>query len=423
MSPSEPSSRSGRLMRWLPWLVGVALLVSMLIWLLPGLERSPAVDGIERETASMLQALGYAEWTDGKEVDVATSGVVRFDEERTAPGHNFFTSRSRSPAVLMGLDGTVVHQWNQPAWERGKWQHVELQPDGSVFLILKHEALVKFSWDSEVLWEAPMNSHHDLDVGPDGRVYVLSQEVRRFPYAGESIPVNDNQIVVLSPEGEVLKEISLYPLLDGFVQPGRFEQIATSRTNHANEGEAYRNGIDALHTNSVEVLREDLGSIAPAGSLLLSVRNLNLVVIINAEGTEVLWSWGSEDILRQHHATALSNGNILLFDNRDGEEWSRVVEVNPATKQVVWEYRGTEEEPFYSYSRGSSQKLENGNVLIAESNSGRAIEVTPPGEIVWEYLNPEISLTKMKRGTFYRMTRIPPGFLEPELEERLGSHP
>ena len=117
----------------------------------------------------------------------------------------------------------------------------------------------------------------------------------------------------------------------------------------------------------------------------------------------------------------LSNGNILLFDNRDGEEWSRVVEVNPATKQVVWEYRGTEEDPFYSYSRGSSQKLANGNVLIAESNSGRAIEVTPSGEIVWEYLNPEISLTKMKRGTFYRMTRIPPGFLEPELEQRLSS--
>ena len=85
-------------MRWLPWLVGVALLVSMLIWLLPDLERSPGVDGIERETASMLQALGYAEWTDGKEVDVDTSGVVRFDSSRTAPGYNLFTSRSRSPA-------------------------------------------------------------------------------------------------------------------------------------------------------------------------------------------------------------------------------------------------------------------------------------------------------------------------------------
>jgi hypothetical protein len=32
--------------------------------------------------------------------------------------------------------------------------------------------------------------------------------------------------------------------------------------------------------------------------------------------------------------------------------------------------------------------MENGNTLIVVSNEGRAIEVTPDGEIVWEYINP-----------------------------------
>ena len=414
---TEPEA--SRRLRLAPWLVGIALLAALLLWVLPGLERSAAVDGIERETARMLEALGYAEWTEGRKVDIDTSGVVRFEPDRTSPGFNLFTSRGRSPAILMGLDGEPLHEWNQPLWERGKWQHVELQPDGSLFLLLKHEALVKLDWDSQPLWELERKVHHDFDVAPDGRVYVLSQEIRRFSREGESIAVNDNQIVVLSPEGETLTEISLYPLLEAFVPPERFEEIAEAQSEPPEDGEAYRNAVDALHTNSVEVLREDLGGVAPAGSLLLSVRNLDLLVIIDPEGKGVLWSWGPGEIIRQHHATLLPNGNILLFDNRDGENWSRVLEIDPVTKQVVWEYRGTEEDPFYSYSRGSSQKLANGNVLIAESNRGRAFEVTPAGEIVWEYRNPEVSLSKMKRGTFYRMTRIPPGFLEPEFEERL----
>jgi hypothetical protein len=36
---------------------------------------------------------------------------------------------------------------------------------------------------------------------------------------------------------------------------------------------------------------------------------------------------------------------------------------------------------------GKQQYLPNGDVLIADSESGRAIEVDPRGEIVWEFVN------------------------------------
>jgi hypothetical protein len=49
-------------------------------------------------------------------------------------------------------------------------------------------------------------------------------------------------------------------------------------------------------------------------------------------------------------------------------------------------------------------------VLVAESNRGRCFEVTPAGEIVWEFLNPELSLARFKRGTIYRMERYAPGY-------------
>ena len=47
-----------------------------------------------------------------------------------------------------------------------------------------------------------------------------------------------------------------------------------------------------------------------------------------------------------------------------------------------------EDSKFYSHFKGAAQRLPNGNTLITESTRGRAVEVTPAGEIVWEFYNP-----------------------------------
>lgn len=407
------------LLRWGPWLVGVALVAGALFWLLPRENRTVEAPEVATDTVQMLEALGYSEWTDGREVDLSASGVRRFDPERTAPGYNLFTHRKHSEAVLTGLDGRRLHEWKHPDWNEGNWQHAELQPDGSLFVVMKKDALVKFDWDSDVLWKTDRDAHHDLDLDPEGSVYVLAMEIRDFPFEDGTIPVRDNQIVVFSPEGKFLREISLFPLLEEFVPRASLQMIQKIGSDRAHYQGPDKELIDLLHTNSIEILREDLGTVAPAGSLLLSVRNLDLLVIIDAAGEEILWSWGPGEVIRQHHATVLPNGNILFFDNRKGESGSRVLELDPATKEVMWEYRGTEEEPFYSYSRGGSQKLDNENVLITESNQGRVFEITPSGDIVWEYLNPVLKPSTKRRGTFYRMRRIPPGYLGPQFESRL----
>ena len=46
----------------------------------------------------------------------------------------------------------------------------------------------------------------------------------------------------------------------------------------------------------------------------------------------------------QHAPTPLENGNILIFDNGvhrldDPLPFSRVIEVNPATNEIVWTYQ------------------------------------------------------------------------------------
>ena len=60
------------------------------------------------------------------------------------------------------------------------------------------------------------------------------------------------------------------------------------------------------------------------------------------------------------------------------------------TREIHWSYRGTAEEPFYTPTCGSNQRLPDGNTLITESDAGRAFEVAPDGTIVWQYINPHL---------------------------------
>jgi hypothetical protein len=68
--------------------------------------------------------------------------------------------------------------------------------------------------------------------------------------------------------------------------------------------------------------------------------------------------------------------------------FSRAIEVNPATNEVVWKYQDAPPWNFFSPRMGNAQRLPNGNTLICEASFGRLFEVTKVGEIVWEYVNP-----------------------------------
>ncbi len=72
-------------------------------------------------------------------------------------------------------------------------------------------------------------------------------------------------------------------------------------------------------------------------------------------------------------ADRLSNGNTLITDSRH----DRIIEVTPAG-QVVWEYDDLEL-PY------DADRLSNGNTLISGSPSGGVVEVDFAGAIVWQY--------------------------------------
>jgi hypothetical protein len=92
----------------------------------------------------------------------------------------------------------------------------------------------------------------------------------------------------------------------------------------------------------------------------------------------------------------------------DRRDYSRVIEIDPITLEIVWELDGVKlggksgffgKYKFYSSHISSAQRLPNGNTLVTEGAEGRLFEVTPEFEIVWEYVNPD--------GGIYRAYRVP----------------
>src|SRR2546422_252569 len=131
----------------------------------------------------------------------------------------------------------------------------------------------------------------------------------------------------------------------------------------------------------------------PDGDILASFRPTSTVIRISRKTSKILWKLGPPTVSGQHAPTPLANGNVLIFDNGthrldDSMPYSRVIEVNPATNEIVWKYQDSPAWNFFSPRMGNGQRLPNGNTLITESSFGRLFEVTREGEIVWEYVSP-----------------------------------
>ncbi len=131
----------------------------------------------------------------------------------------------------------------------------------------------------------------------------------------------------------------------------------------------------------------------PDGRILVSFRCIDTIAIVDRETGNIDWRWGPGHIAGQHNPTPLGNGNILVFDNGAHRayttiDYSRVLEVNPRTDAIEWEYKENPVFDFNSFICSGAQRLDNGNTLICETTKGRLFEVTGEGDVVWEFLSP-----------------------------------
>jgi hypothetical protein len=229
---------------------------------------------------------------------------------------------------------------------------------------------------------------------------------------------------------------------------------------------------DIMHVNGISYNPE-------FDQILLSVNAFNEIWIIDHSttseeaashaggrygmGGDILYRWGNpknydrgdrEDqiLFGQHHARwneagLPGAGNITVFNNNfSGPEgtYSTIVEIDPpinsdgsytvptngpfAPAEPVWTYAAPDKLSFRSHFISGAHRVPNGNTFIASGARGRFFEVTPEGDIVWEYWTPysgdvglpdDDSLARTVAPYFYetfRATRISPN--HPALQGR-----
>ena len=344
-----------------------------------------------------LQALPYIKGT--YDPDRKASGVVLNEAGETSSGYNLYISKSDRAAYLIDMEGRILHQWSYPY---GNWHHSELLPSGGLLVTIRDRQLLRLDRDSTVVWSADGRFHHDIWVRTNGDIYAIARVARSCPAIHSAVMTLDEHIVIFTEDGERKSEISLLDILLGSPYACLLPSVGDRDFGPDME-------LDILHANHVEVFDgrlEDHSPLFREGNILLTIRNINLAVIIDGRSMEILWAWGPTNLYLPHHSTLLENGHMLIFNN--GVERSEVLELDPLTFRVVWRY--APEEGFFTETRGSNQRLANGNTLITESDKGYVLEVTPDKRAVWKFANPDVDEEGI-RSAIWRMQRFPPDAL------------
>jgi len=239
--------------------------------------------------------------------------------------------------------------------------------------------LVEMDWDGNIVWKylEPYIDSHDRARMRNGNTLI-----QKFVKVPEDIAIKVKGGI---PETE----------LDG-VMWGLALQEITQKGKVVWEWLTYEHlspELDAITPLVQRYLWPGFNSLGelPDGNIMTSSFATSNIYIIDKGTGNIKWRWGQGITSFPHDPTMLDNGNILLFDNgRYRGQWqppdfSRVIEVNPSTNEIEWEYKAENPVDFFSTYLSSCQRLPNGNTLICAGALGRFFEVSPSGEIVWEY--------------------------------------
>jgi hypothetical protein len=222
--------------------------------------------------------------------------------------------------------------------------------------------------------------------------------------------------------------------------------------------------VDLFHFNSIAYNQE-------LDQILISVLTFNEIWVIHhgttteearghtggraGKGGDLLYRWGNpqnygrdsaehQELFGQHDARWIPEsypgaGNILIFNNGDGrpkERYSSVIEIRPpldeektygiktgsmfSPDKPVWEYTAPNKRSFFADFISGAHRMVNGHTFICSGPQGHFFEVTPNGNIVWEYKNPFSGKAPNPAGdpphSVFRATHIPKN--HPALKDR-----
>lgn len=362
-------------------------------------------------------------------------------------GYTFFGQNNGRASYLCDMNNRAVHTWNH---NRSGGYSAYLLENGHVLRTANADrvqlngggaqgCVQEIDWNGNVVWEytyssATYVSHHDIEPMPNGNVLMIAWEVKTAAEAtaagrSRNAVIWPDHIIEVEPNGQNGGNIVWqWHAWDHLIQ-----DYNANRANYGVVGDhpelldvnlgagGGMGGGDWMHINGISY-NPDLDQI------VISSHELDEIYIIDhstttAEaashaggnsgmGGDFLYRWGKpanydapgNAVFSVCHcswwipAGLPGAGNILVFNNREGQGTSMVVELNlPLNDQgtydlgdngaygpanPAWSYTAN---GFYSNHLGGCQRLPNGNTLIVESTSGYLFEVSANGNVEWSY--------------------------------------
>ena len=319
---------------------------------------------------------------------------------------------------LIRRDGSIVRRWpvrfgelfpnassymvdpKHPATDWNIDLHGALvMPDGSVVFNFDYGGLAKLDRCGNVQWTLDHATHHSVERAERGGFWIPGRrrtlESKFPPYKP---PFLEDLILHVSDDGKILSEISVPALF--YSSPG-VKSVFTTKAE--NSGDSTGPDHELVHVNKIEELPSAIADRYPgfeAGDLLLSLRDLNLVFVVDPDTWIVKW-WQVGPWIRQHDSDFSPDGRIIVFNNnafamqllegnRSDLSLPRVTNImatDPGTHETRVIYGGRTDQEMFSVIRGKQQITPSGGLLITEFEAGRAFETDAEGRIVWEFIN------------------------------------
>jgi hypothetical protein len=392
-----------------------------------------------RGTGAMLidmsgNVVNQWQWLDGFPNKILPGGYIMGSTGMRNPKYGF---QDMLDLVQVDWDGNIV-------WKYHKYERIKDPRQKPVWMARQHHDYQREG--NPVGYYVP-----GMDPLIDkGSTIILCHKNLRNPKISEKLLLDDT-IIEVAWGGEVVWE---WICSDHFDEMGFSEEARNVLARDPGaSGPAKGRAGDWMHMNSISVLGPnkwfDLGDERfHPDNIIFSGRQTNIVAIISRKTGRIVWQVGPDynatpalrklgQIIGQHHAHMIprglpGEGNILVFDNGGQagygspnpgaptglnnalRDYSRVLELDPVTLEVIWHYNHAESgsflspqsRKFYSNFISSAQRLPNGNTMITEGAGGRIFEVTPEREIVWEYVS-LYEAGEWKMNSVYRAYRLP----------------
>ena len=360
------------------------------------------------------------------------SPITQHNPDKAYRGYTLFSETFAEPnwevgkeavVYLIDMDGEPAHTWHLA--QHTVQSHCRLLPNGHL-LVPTHDrsgvtqcntvGIFEYAPDGSLVWRVRCRTDHDFQVRDNGNLLIhtlnetmcppLGPELKRHPYM---IEITRDKDLVWEWKGEEHLED-----LEACLSPEAWQHVLDRATGQFAFDWAHNNTLQLIPVNQTWETHRD-ARFKP-GNIFFSYRSNDVIGVIDYDTGDIVWAWGPGIIDGQHKPHMLANGNVLIFDNGTLRGYSRVIELDPITETIAWEYVADPKDAFFSRAISGAQRLPNGNTLICEGGRSRLFEVTPDKDIVWEFTNPYHHPNG--RRAIYRCLRYAPEYVAPVFEGR-----